>query len=83
MTSEEWIKKLENEKLDLEKSEFWKLLIGWIMDRVMVNKSVCHTRDLEDQKAVASVSRAQGMLQFVEDFFQVQRRIIKKGSAKQ
>jgi len=83
MTSEEWIKKLENEKLDLEKSEFWKLLIGWVMDRVMVNKSVCHTRDLEDQKAVASVSRAQGMLQFVEDFFQVQRRIIKKGSAKQ
>ena len=83
MTSEEWLKKLENEKIDLEKSEFWKLLIGWVMDRVMVNKSVCHTRDLEDQKAVASVSRAQGMLQFVEDFFQVQRRIIKKGSAKQ
>ena len=83
MTNEEWLKKLENEKLDLEKSEFWKLLIGWVMDRVMVNKSVCHTRDLEDQKAVASVSRAQGMLQFVEDFFQVQRRIIKKGSAKQ
>lgn len=83
MTSEEWLKKLENEKIDLEKSEFWKLLIGWVMDRVTVNKSVCHTRDLEDQKAVASVSRAQGMLQFVEDFFQVQRRIIKKGSAKQ
>jgi len=83
MTSEEWLKKLENEKIDLEKSEFWKLLMGWVMDRVMVNKSVCHTRDLEDQKAVASVSRAQGMLQFVEDFFQVQRRIIKKGSAKQ
>ena len=83
MTSEEWLKKLENEKIDLEKSEFWKLLMGWVMDRVTVNKSVCYTRDLEDQKAVASVSRAQGMLQFVEDFFQVQRRIIKKGSAKQ